>query len=125
VSLISRRQAANRFAGSWIRGPAQQAKLAELPDRVIEIRVGAFDRLVRRADLLPARHLSVRVGHSRVRSEGVQHDLLDAVGLDRRPSRAPLRARVTAAVVAAVAVDHHPRPARPAAQHTEPRQKPL
>jgi hypothetical protein len=31
------------------------------------------------------------------------------------------RARVTAAIVAAGAVDHHPRPAGPAAQHTEPR----
>ena len=93
VSVISRRQAANRFAGFaqfvdvvrtddvalapiaesgpggvrvieglgeflqglLARGPAQQAKLAELPDRVIEIRAGALDRLVRLADLPPAR----------------------------------------------------------------------
>ena len=96
VSVISRRQAANRFAGSrqlvdvlrtddialapiaesrpdgvrvieglgeflqglLARRAAQQAELAELPDRVIEIRVGAFDRLVRLADLLPARGAS-------------------------------------------------------------------
>jgi hypothetical protein len=37
--------------GLLARGPAQQAKRAELPDRVIEIRVRAFDRRVRRADL--------------------------------------------------------------------------
>ena len=37
--------------GLLARGPAQQCKLAELPDRVIEIRVGALDCLVRLADL--------------------------------------------------------------------------
>jgi hypothetical protein len=41
------------------RGPAQQSKLAELPDRVIEFRVGVFDRLVGVADLLLARGASV------------------------------------------------------------------
>ena len=41
--------------GLLARGPAQQAELAELPDRVIEIGVGAFDRLVDLANLLPAR----------------------------------------------------------------------
>ena len=50
--------------GLLARGPAQQAKLAELPDRVIEIRVGAFDRLVRLADLLPARRAPARVGRT-------------------------------------------------------------
>ena len=42
--------------------PAQQRKVAALPDRVIEIRVGAFDGVVRVADLLPARSASIDVG---------------------------------------------------------------
>ena len=66
--------------GLLARGPAQQSKLAELLDRVIEIRVGAFDRLVRLADLLPARGASVRVGRGPVRPDRVQHHLLDPVG---------------------------------------------
>src|SRR5436305_1038637 len=41
--------------GLLARGPGQQAELAEPPDRVVEIRVGAFDGLVRLAALPPAR----------------------------------------------------------------------
>jgi hypothetical protein len=41
--------------GLLARRAAEQSKLAELPDRVIEIRVGAFDGLVRLADPLRAR----------------------------------------------------------------------
>ena len=59
--------------GLLARGPAEQSKLAELPDRVIEIRVGAFDGLVRLADLLLARRASVRVGRGPVRPDRVQH----------------------------------------------------
>jgi hypothetical protein len=77
--------------GLLARGPAQQSTFA------IETLVGAFDRLVRRADLLLARPGSVRVGRGRLRSEGVRHDLLDAVGLDRRSPLARLRACVAAA----------------------------
>ncbi|MGB0092038.1 MAG: hypothetical protein WBP81_05840, partial [Solirubrobacteraceae bacterium] len=57
--------------GLLARGSAQQSELAELADRVIETLVGAFDRLVRRADLLLARPGSVRVGRGRARPEGV------------------------------------------------------
>ena len=70
--------------GLLARGPAQQAKPAKLPDRVIKTRAGAFDGLVRLTDLPPARPASGRVGRGRVRPDRVQHHLLDPVGLDRR-----------------------------------------
>ena len=60
VGVIERR--GQLLQGLLARGPAQQSKLAELPDRVIEIRIRAFDRLVRLADLLLAR---ARVGARR------------------------------------------------------------
>jgi hypothetical protein len=71
VGVIERR--GQLLQGLLARRPAQQSKPAELPDRVIEIRVGAFDRLVRLADLLLARRPSVRVDHSRVRSDRDPH----------------------------------------------------
>jgi hypothetical protein len=60
VRVIERR--GQLLQGLPARGPAQQAKLAELADRVIEIRAGAFDRLVRRANLPVPRDALVRVG---------------------------------------------------------------
>ena len=76
-------------------------------------------RLVRLADLPPAH------GCGRVRPDRVQHHPLDPVGLDRRSPPAAVRARVAAALATAVGVDHHPRPARPAPQHSQARQQPL
>jgi hypothetical protein len=57
--------------GLLARGPAQQAELAELPDRVIKTRAGALDRVVRLADLPPARRASGRAGRGRVRPDRV------------------------------------------------------
>jgi hypothetical protein len=56
VRVIERR--GQLLQGFLARGPAQQSKVAELPDRGIEIRFGAFDGLVRLADLLPADQIS-------------------------------------------------------------------
>ena len=163
VSVISRRQAARRFAGSrslsMSSGPmtslsprspsraraacasssalvsfSKVSWLAGRPNkpsspscRIVSSRSALARSIASSASriccLRDARR--VRVGRGRVRPDRVQHHLLDPVGLDRRSSPAAVRARVAAAVAAAVGVDHHPRPARPAPQHPQAGQQPL
>ena len=163
VSVISRRQAARRFAGSrslsMSSGPMMllsppspsRARAACASSRVLASFskvswlagrpnkpsspscriVSSRSALARSIASSASRICCLRearpcdVGRGRVRPDRVQHHLLDPVGLDRRSSPAAVRARVAAAVVAAVAVDHHPRGARPAAQHSQARQQPL
>ena len=161
VSVISRRQAARRFAGSqslsMSSGPiislspgspsraravcASSSVLASFskvswppagPTSQARRAAGSCHRDPRRRvrsprpprGLPPARRAWGRVGRGRVRPDRVQHHLLVRSALTAASSAA-VRARIAAPLAAAVGIDHHPRPARPAARRFQAGQHPL